>query len=55
MLDGIELIISQYMLEGIELNDKIYHTGTPASGLRMNQHPPKYEAGVPFTSLQHSV
>jgi hypothetical protein len=54
MLEGIELIISQYRLEGIELN-KIYHTGTPASGLRMNQHPPKYEGGVPFTSLQHSV
>jgi hypothetical protein len=48
-------IISQYMPEGTELNEMIPHTGFPVSGLRMNQHPPKYEAGMPFTSLQHSV
>jgi len=43
------------MPEGTELNDKIQYTGFPVSGLRTNHHPPKYEAGVPFTSLQHSV
>ena len=43
------------MPEGIELSDKIQHTGFLVSGLRMNQHPPKHEVGVPFTSLQHSV
>ena len=52
---GLFGIISQNMPEEIESNDKICHTRFPVSGLRMNHHPPKYKAAVPFTSLQHSV